>query len=170
MMPVRRFVFSRSTWRRDKENSYTICNLQHLPASAMTFYHWRLPHLDPLWAVVVGRRPGVRLSLLVQSGKLRVPREGVNAPCAVRAGGWNLPIRDEARLHSQRLWATCRVWINYESKKRVERWREGKRQREKEQTREGEMTNEYTRRKDKSTSPTILRRHVTDSVHFYTHQ
>lgn len=74
------------------------------------------PHLDPLWAVVACRRPGVRLSLLIQSGILRVPREGIDAPRAESAGGWKLPIWDEARLHSQRLWATCRVWINCEWK------------------------------------------------------
>lgn len=77
---------------------------------------WGPPHLDPLGSVVVWRRPGVGLSLLIQSGELRVPRESVNAPCAERAGGWNLPIWDQAGLHTQWLRATCRVWINCEWK------------------------------------------------------
>lgn len=55
------------------------------------------------------RRPGVRLPLLVQSGELRVPCKRVNPPRAERAGGCDLAVRDEPRLHSQRLGATCRV-------------------------------------------------------------
>lgn len=112
-MPVRRFVFSRSTWWRNKEKplySATFAGLK------WHFYRLGFPHLNPLGAVVVGRRPGVCLSLLIQSCKLRVPCEGIDAPCAVRAGGWKLPIWDQARLHSQRLWTTCRVWMNCESK------------------------------------------------------
>lgn len=77
---------------------------------------WGFAHLDPLGAIVVCRRPGVRLPLLVQSGKLRVPGESVDAPRAVRAGGRELAVWDEARLHPQRLWATCRVWIHCELK------------------------------------------------------
>lgn len=58
----------------------------------MILNQFDFPHLDPLGAVVAGRRPGVGLSLLIQSRKLRVPREGVNAPRAVRAGGGKLPV------------------------------------------------------------------------------
>ena len=36
------------------------------------------------------RGPGVGLALLVQPGVLRVPREAVDAPRAVRAGGRQL--------------------------------------------------------------------------------
>lgn len=117
MMPVRRFVFSRSTWRRNKDkNTYP---LQHLRIQHISIYFflplitlWGFAHLDPLGAVVVCRRPGIRLPLLVQSGKLRVPGESVDAPRAVRAGGRELAVWDEAGLHPQRLWATCRVWIH----------------------------------------------------------
>lgn len=146
MMPVRRFVFSRSTWGRSRKK-------MALPTS--NFKENKIfkkgdccgfPHLDPLWAVVVSRRPCISLPHLIQPGKLRVPRESINAPRAVRAGGWKLPVWDEPRLHTKRLWATCRVWINCESKGRRTDGGRGKPKRQKEKR--GENWNHPTEKKN----------------------
>lgn len=105
---------------------------------------WVQPHLDPLGAVVVHGRPSIGLPVLVQAGKVRVPREAVNAPGTERTGGWNVPVWDEPGLHSQWLWATCRVWINCEC------WADGGRERQSRRKRKsgGKWIHPQKRKKD----------------------
>lgn len=63
-------------------------------------------HLEPLGAVVGGGGPGVGLALLVQTGVVGVPGEGLQTPGPERTGPGDLTVRHQARLHSHRLRTT----------------------------------------------------------------
>lgn len=60
-------------------------------------------HLQPLRSVVGGGGPGVGLALFVQTGVVRVPGEGFDAPGAEGAGGRDLTVRHQPGLHAHRL-------------------------------------------------------------------
>lgn len=69
-------------------------------------------HLQPLGLAVVERCPGVGFARLVQASIVGVPGKGIDAPGLEDAGGCDLLVGDEARLHAQGLRATCRVEIH----------------------------------------------------------
>lgn len=60
-------------------------------------------HLEPFGAVVGGGSPGVGLALFVQTGEVGEPGEGLQPPRPECAGGCDLPVGHQARLHAHRL-------------------------------------------------------------------
>lgn len=73
------------------------------PKINMQPYPFLLSHLQPLRAVVGGSGPGIGLALFVQSGIVRIPGEGLDAPGPECAGGRDLAVRHQAGLQAHRL-------------------------------------------------------------------
>lgn len=69
----------------------------------MQLYPALLSYLQPLRLVVGGGGPGVGLALFVQSGVVRVPGEGLDAPSTEGAGGRDLTVGHQPGLHAHRL-------------------------------------------------------------------
>lgn len=122
MMPVILLGFSKSSYKRKKHrklvclDSCYLCLYVILQLSCLV--NLANSHLEPLGAVVGSCRPSISLALLVQTSIIRVPGKCVNTPGAVGTGCWKLHVRDETRLHAQRITATecagvhCHVEVN----------------------------------------------------------